>query len=166
MKFNHLMSGVSVVTVLLGLSFIFYGRWVLSFYGISLEPSPTPRLVAGSSLQPLLIGIAFGRIFGAVLLGIGLLEWLTRNLSNMEAQKTLLLGLFIINMLAFLAVLLQQITLWIYLPPLKTMSARLLAAVFLILSLALGYARFIKAGGSKTAKPNKSLDRARRERVS
>ena len=148
MKFNHLISGVSIATVLLGLSFILYGRWVLSFYDISIEPSPTPRLVAGSSIQPLLVGIAFVRMFGAVLLGIGLLAWLTRNLSNVEAQQTILLGLFIINVLAFLAVLLQQITLWIYLPPLKTMSARLLAAVFLILSLALGYARFIKADGS------------------
>jgi hypothetical protein len=148
MKFNHLMSAVAVVTVSLGLSFIFYGRWVLSFYAISFEPSPMPRLVDGSSIQPLLVGIAFVRIFGAVLLGIGLLAWLTRNLSNVEAQQTILLGLFIINMLAFLAVFLQQITLWIYLPPLKTMSARLLAAVFLILSLALGYARFIKADGS------------------
>ena len=148
MTFNHLMRGVSAVTLLLGLSFVFYGRWVLSFYAISFGPSPTPRLVDGSSIQPLLVGIAFVRIFGAVLLGIGLLAWLTRNLSNVEAQQTILLGLFIINMLAFLAVLLQQITLWIYLPPLRTMSARLLAAVFLILSLALGYARFIKADGS------------------
>jgi hypothetical protein len=147
MKFNHLMSGVSVVTVLFGLSFILYGRWVLSFYDISFEPSP-PRLVEGASIQPLLVGIAFVRIFGAVLLGIGLLAWLTRNLSNVEAQRTILLGLFIVNVLVFLAVLLQQITLWTYLPPLKTMSARLLAAVFLILSLALGYARFIKADGS------------------
>jgi hypothetical protein len=142
------MRGVSAVTLLLGLSFVFYGRWVLSFYAISFEPSPTPRLVVGSSIQPLLVGIAFVRIFGAVLLGVGLLAWLTRNLSNLEAQQTILLGLFIINMLAFLAVLLQQITLWIYLPPLRTISARLLAAVFLILSLALGYARFIKADGS------------------
>ena len=147
MKFNNLMRGVSVVTLLLGLSFMFYGRWVLSFYAISFEPSPTPRLVDGSSIQPLLVGIAFVRIFGAVLLGIGLLAWLTRNLSNVEAQQTILLGLLIINILAFLAVLLQQITLWIYLPPLRTMSARLLAAVFLILSLTLGYARFIKANG-------------------
>ena len=148
MKFNHLMRGVSAVTLLLGLSFVFYGRWVLSFYAISSQSSPTPRLVDGSSIQPLLVGIAFVRILGAVLLGIAWLVWLTRNLSNVEAQQTILLGLFIINMLAFLAVLLQQITLWIYLPPLRTMSARLLAAVFLILSLALGYARFIKADGS------------------
>ena len=148
MKFDHLMRGVSAVTLLLGLSFVLYGRWVLSFYAINSQPSPTPRLIDGSSIQPLLVGIAFVRIFGAVLLGIGLLAWLTRNLSNVEAQQTILLGLFIINMLAFLAVLLQQITLWIYLPPLRTMSARLLAAVFLILSLALGYARFIKADGS------------------
>jgi len=148
MKFNHLMSGISVVTALLGLSFIFYGRWVLSFYAISFEPSAAPRLVDGSFLQPLLVGIAFVRIFGALLLGIGLLAWLTRNLSNLEAQKALLLGLFIINMLAFLSLLLQQITVWKHLPPLKTMSARLLAAVFLILSLALAYARFIRVGDS------------------
>jgi hypothetical protein len=148
MKFNFLMRAVSAVTLLLGLSFMFYGRWVLSFYAMSSEPSPTPRLVDGSSLQPLLVGIAFVRILGAVLLGIGLLAWLTRNLSNAEAQQTILLGLFIINALASVAVLLQQITLWIYLPPLRTVSARLLAAVFLILSLALGYARFIKADGS------------------
>ena len=147
MRFSHLLGGVSVATVLLGLSFILYGRWVLSFYDIGFEPSPTPRLVAGSSLQPLLVGIAFIRIFGAVLLGIGLLAWLTRNLSNLEAQQAILLGLFIINMLSFLAVFLQQITLWTYLPPLKTVSARLLAAVFLILSLALGYARFVKSHG-------------------
>src|SRR5918993_1923422 len=119
MKFSHLMSGVSVFTVLLGLSFIFYGRWVLSFYDVSFEPLPAPRLVAGSTIQPLLVGIAFIRILGAVLLGIGLLTWLTRNLSNVEAQQSILLGLFLINVLAFLAVLLQQITLWIYLPPLK-----------------------------------------------
>lgn len=106
--------GVSVFTVLLGLSFIFYGRWVLSFYDVSFEPSAPPRLVAGSSLQPLLVGIAFVRILGAVLLGIGLLAWLTRNLSNVEAQQTIMLGLFLINVLAFLTVLLQQITLWIY----------------------------------------------------
>ena len=143
MKFNQLTIGTSVVTVLLGLSFIFYGRWVLSFYDISLEPSP-PRLVDGSYLQPLVVGIAFMRMFGALLFGIGLLTWLVRNLSNVEAQRTILLGLFLINVLAFLMLLLQQITLWIYLPPLRTMSARLLAAVFLVLSLVLGYARFIK----------------------
>ena len=143
MKFNQLTIGTSFVTVLLGLSFIFYGRWVLSFYDISPEPS-APRLVDGSYLQPLLVGIALVRMFGALLLGIGLLTWLARNLSNVESQRTILLGLFLINVLAFLMVLLQQITLWIYLPPLRTMSARILAAVFLVLSLVLGYARFIK----------------------
>ena len=148
MKFNYLMNGVAIVTLLLGLSFIFYGRWVLSFYGISPGPLPSPRLVAGSSIQPLLVGIAFMRIFGALLLGIGLFSWLMRNLSNVAAQRAVLLGLFLVNMLVFLAVLLQQIPLSIYLPPLKTLSARLLAAVFLILSLALGYARFIRASGS------------------
>jgi hypothetical protein len=132
--------------VLFGLSFI-VGDRVLSFYDISFKPS-SPRLGAGSASQPSLVGIAFVRIFGAVLLGIGLLAWLTRKLSNVEAQQAILLGLFMVNLLVFLAVLLQEITLWSVLPPLRTMSARLLAAVFLILSLALGFARFIKADGS------------------
>jgi hypothetical protein len=148
MKFNHLMVATSVITLLLGLSFMFYGRWVLSFYGITYEVSPTPRLVKGNSLQPFLVGIAFVRIFGTLLLGLGLLAWVSRNLSNVEAQATILLGLFLVNLLAFLAVLLQKIPLWTHLPPLTTQSAWLLATIFLILSAALGYARFIQSSGS------------------
>ena len=148
MKFNHLMSGTAAITLLLGLSFMFYGRWVLSFYGIANEGSSTPKLVDSSFLQPLLVGIAFVRVFGALLFGIGLFAWLTRNLSSGEAQRTILLGLFLVNAFAFLAVLLQRISLWTRLPPFKTLSAWLLAAVFLILSVALGYARFVQAHGS------------------
>jgi hypothetical protein len=148
MKFNHLMSVTSVITLLLGLSFMFYGRWVLSFFGITYDVSPTPRLVDGNSLQPLLVGIAFVRIFGSLLLGLGLLAWFTRNLSDVEAQRTILLGLFLVNLLLFLAVLLQKIPLWTRLPPLTTQSAWLLATIFLVLSAALAYARFIQSNGS------------------
>src|SRR5947207_3240079 len=63
MKFNHLMTGVSVVTAFFGLSFILYGRWVLSFYDVSFEPSP-PILVDGSCIQLPLVGSAFAQFFG------------------------------------------------------------------------------------------------------
>jgi hypothetical protein len=148
MKFNHLMGVTSVITLLLGLSFMFYGRWVMSFYDINYEVPPVPTLGSGNSVQPFLVGIAFVRIFGSLLLGLGLLAWFTRNLSNVEAQRTILLGLFLVNVLAFLAVLLQKIPLGRSLPPLTTQSAWLLATIFLMLSAALGYARFLQSNGS------------------
>ncbi len=147
MKYSHLMTVASCMFLLLGLSFIVNGRWILSFYGIDLSTPSEPQLVLRTGPDPLMVGIAFMRVLGAMLIGLGVIAWLNRSVEDVSLQASISLGFFAFSGLAFLAVFLQHVQIGMIVPQLTGASARLLAALFLLLSAAFGYLRFMKLSG-------------------
>ena len=147
MKYRHLMSVASVVFLLLGLSFLINGPWILSFYGIDLSAPSEPQFVLRTGPDPLLVGIAFMRVLGAMLMGVGVIAWLVRRVEDAGVQASVVSGFFALSGLAFLAVFLQHVQVGMVVPQLTGSSARLLVALLLLLSAAFGYLRFIKLNG-------------------
>lgn len=147
MKYRHLMSVASVVFLLLGLSFMINVPWILSFYGIDLSAPSEPRLVLRTGPDPLMVGIAFMRVLGAMLMGVGVIAWLVRRVEDAGVQASVLSGFFAFSGLAFLAVFLQHVQVGMVVPQLTGSSARLLVALLLLLSAAFGYLRYIKLSG-------------------
>ena len=147
MKYRHLMSVAAVVFLLLGLAFMMNGPWILSFYGIDLSAPSEPRFVLRTGPDPLMVGIAFMRVLGAVLAGVGVIAWMVRRVKDADVQASVLSGFFAFSGLAFLAVFLQHVQVGAFVPQLTGSSARLLVALLLLLSAAFGYLRFIKSSG-------------------
>jgi hypothetical protein len=147
MKYNHLMMGASLVLLVLGLSFLGNARWIFSFYGIDISAPSEPRLVIRHDPDPLMVGIAFMRVLGALLVGLGVLAWQVRRVAEVHLQADLSMGFFVLNALAFLIVFLQHAQLSRIVPQLRGTSARILAVVFMLLTAGFGYLRFVKLSG-------------------
>ena len=147
MKFNYLMTGASAMLLLLGLSFIVNARWILSFYGIKQTASAEPQLIFRTGPDPLFVGIAFMRVFGALLIGLGVLTWRLRHVEDIGLQSSIASGFFALNSLVFLAVFFQHVAVRPILPELRGSSARLLTIVFFLMSAVFGYFRFVKLDG-------------------
>jgi len=141
------MSVASVVFFLLGLSFLLNGPWILSFYGIDLSAPSEPRFVLRTGPDPLMVGLAFMRVLGAMLIGVGVIAWLVRRVEDAGVQAGVSSGFFAFSSLAFLAVFLQHVQVGMVVPQLTGSSARLLVALFLLLSVTFGYLRFVKLRG-------------------
>ena len=147
MKYSYLMMVTTLMLLLLGLSFMVNGRWMLSFFGIDLSAPTEPRLVLRTGPDPLMVGLAFMRLLGAMLVGLGVMAWLVRGVEDVSLQASISLGFFALSGLVFLAVFLQHVQVGMVVPQLTGASARLLAALFLLLSAAFGYLRFMKLSG-------------------
>jgi hypothetical protein len=147
MKYNHLMTGASLVFLLLGLSFIANARWIFSFYGIDIGAPSEPRIVIRHGPDPLMVGIAFMRVLGALLIGLGVMAWQVRHVETVKLQADLSMGFFVLSALAFLAVFLQHVQVWRIIPQLRGSSAKLLAVLLMLLAAGFGYLRFVKLSG-------------------
>jgi len=69
----------AILTAVFGIGFIIVPKQILSLYGVD----PNPAL------------ILIGHLFGAVLVSLALLAWLTRKFSDTEARRAIILGLLI-----------------------------------------------------------------------
>ena len=147
MKYNHMMMASALAFLLLGLSFLLNARWIFSFYGIDISVPSEPQLVLRRGVDPLMVGLAFMRVLGAMLIGLGALAWQVRHVEDVKLQAGLSLGFFVLSGLAFLAVFLQHIPLGRVIPQLIGTSSRILAVVFMLLSAGFGYLRFVKLSG-------------------
>jgi hypothetical protein len=146
-RYNHLMVSTSILLLLLGVSFIVNAPWMFSFYGINLSEPSEPQLVIRHGPDPLMVGLALMRVMGAMLIGLGVIAWLIRNVQDSEWQANISLGFLVFSSLSCLSIFLQHIQVGMVLPQLTSSSARLLAALFLLLSAAFGYIRFVRLDG-------------------
>ena len=77
------------------------------------------------------------RFFGALLIGIGLILWLSRN-ADWNILKVVTLSLFIADTIGFIVALVAQLA------GVMNSLGWIIVAIWLLLALGLGYFRFLK----------------------
>ncbi len=106
-------------------------------FGILLAVIPAQLMaIFGSTLDP--SGVLMTRLVGALLIGIGLICWLSRTKSA-ESLQDIVLSLFVADTLGFLVVLMGQMS------GLMNAMGWIIVLIWLLLALGLGYFRFIKS---------------------
>jgi hypothetical protein len=91
---------------------------ILSVYGVTQGPDE----------------IFLARLFGAALIGIGLLTWFARNISDSETQRAVILSMLVYDIIGVVVTLHSIVT--------GIMNAVGWTGVVIFLFLALGYAYF------------------------
>ena len=93
MKLSTLLTISAFVTALFGLTFVLVPEASLSLYGVTLSPG----------------GVLVARLFGASLLGYGVVAWFARNAGESEARKAIILAMVVSDIVAFIVALLGQL---------------------------------------------------------
>jgi len=122
MKISSFLMLKAIISLLFGIGFIAIPTAVWSVYGVTLDPS----------------GIIMTRFFGACLLGIGLICWVTRN-ADFNTLKGIMLSLCIADTIGFILALSMQLS------GMVNALGWINVAIWLLLALGLGYFRFLKS---------------------
>ena len=107
----------TIVALIFGIAFVLVPDSVVSLYGVIASP------------QLLYIG----QLFGAALIGFGVLTWLARNAAVAEAKKAIVPALFMGHVIGFIVALIGQIR-WVV-----NALGWSTVAIYLLLSLGFGY---------------------------
>ncbi len=126
MKLSTLMVINTFVALLFGLAFVLVPGALLSLYGITLS----------------LGGLVVARLFGAALIGYGMLTFLARNAEESKARRAIVLALFISDVVGFIVALQGQFSGAVNALGWSTV------AIYLLLALGFGYFQFIKPSAS------------------
>ena len=108
------------------------------FFGILLAviPAQFMAILGTATLNP--DGVLMARLVGALLIGIGLICWLSRNKPE-DSLQDIVLSLFVADTLGFIVVLMGQMA------GLTGALGWANVVLWLLLALGLGYFRFIKS---------------------
>ncbi|MBN2029217.1 hypothetical protein JW824_03135 [bacterium] len=109
----------TIVSLIFGIAFVLVPDTVVSLYGVVSSP------------QLLYIG----QLFGAALIGYGVLTWLVRNTAVADARKAILPALFIADSIGFIVAIIGQIR-WV-------VNALGWSIVAIYLLFALGFGSFL-----------------------
>ena len=123
MGLKGLFTITSIIAFLFAILFIIIPTQFFSQYGI--ESSSVLNYI--------------GALFGASLIGIGLIAWQARNITNVDSLKVITFSFFIADGIGFIIALLGQVN------NLVNNLGWLTVAIYLILSLAFAYYRFSKS---------------------
>ncbi len=121
MKLSSFLMVKAIVCFLFAIGYIVVPVATGSIYEITLDPD----------------GIVMARFFGALLLGIGLILWLSRN-ADWSLLKGITLSLFIADTIGFVIALVAQLS------GVMNSLGWIIVAIWLLLALGLGYFRFLK----------------------
>ena len=125
MKISSFLMLKAIISLAFGIGFAVIPAVVWSIYGLTLDPAE----------------IMMTRFFGACLLGIGLICWVTRN-ADFNTLKGITLSLFIGDTIGFIVALSGQ------LGGLMNTLGWIIVAIWFLLALGLGYFRFLKPSTS------------------
>ncbi len=125
MKISSFLMLKAIISLVFGIGFVVIPAVVWSIYGVTLDPA----------------GIIMTRFFGACLLGIGLICWVTRN-AEFNTLKGITFSLCIADTIGFI------IALSAVLSGIINMLGWFNVAIWFLLALGLGYFRFLKPGTS------------------
>jgi uncharacterized membrane protein YfcA len=131
MNLNMFLLISAIVAALFGLGFVLVPGFMFSIYGVASSPAA-------------ILGF---RLFGSVLIAIGVLTWLLKDSTDWPAIKALLLSVAIGNAIGFLLVFFATIN--------GTLSAMGWSAVLIYLLLLIGEGYFLSRG------PGATLERSR-----
>jgi hypothetical protein len=125
MKASYLFILNAVIALIFGLAFVLIPEQTTTLYGVDLGEG----------------GIFIGRLFGAALLAFAVVTWLVRNAADSPERQAIILGLFVGDVVGFVASLLAQLA------GVSNALGWSTVAIYLILAVGFGYLRFIGEPG-------------------
>ena len=118
MKLNYLFIFNAIATIMFGIGSVLMPQTLVTIFGSTLNPA----------------GVLMMQYGGAWLVGLGLLAWFARNVTDSQARKSIILAFLICYSIAFIVALLAQLN--------AVLNAFGWGTVILNLVLALGYGYF------------------------
>ncbi len=122
MTYKNVLTVSAILGFLYGLGFMFIPGQLVSFYSVTLNDS----------------GLFVSQLFGAALLGFGVLAWLGRDLNDAQGRQTVLTASFVMDALGFIFSLIAQLRGVGGINALGWTTV----LIYLLLALAIGYLRF------------------------
>jgi hypothetical protein len=122
MKLNVLLVIAAVIAGVFGVGFVVASGPLLSVYGVTLDKAGT--LVA--------------QLFGASLVGIAVLNWLARNVTDPDARRAVIFANLTQDVVGFVVILIGQLA---GIPNAFGWSN---VAIYLLLALGFGYVQFMR----------------------
>ncbi len=123
MSYKNITTVASIVAFAFGLGFVFMPAQLTAFYNVTLNEG----------------GIFIGQLFGAALIGFGVLNWFGRNFTNDQAQQGLANANMVGDAIGFLFSLIAQLS--------GSAGANALGwstvLIYLLLGLGFAYLRFM-----------------------
>ena len=122
MKLRTILTLNGIVASAYGISFLLVPSTVLSIYGVTQGPAEQ----------------LMGQFFGVALIGIGLLTWLAKEVTEVSTQRAMILALLISNLAGVIVSVLGTLS--------DVMSAVgwSAVAIYVVFSLGYGYFQFVK----------------------
>jgi len=121
MKLSSLLVVDAVIGVVFGVAFVVASGPLLSIYGITLDKAGT--LVA--------------QLFGALLIGFAVLNWLARNVTEPEARQAVVYGNLVGAAIGFVVILIGQLA------GIANAVGWSTVAIYLLLTLGFAYVQFM-----------------------
>jgi len=127
MKLKVLFIITAIVAIVFGVIFVIIPAQLYSLYGIE----------SGAGLNYM------GQLFGAALIGIGLISWQSRNAADSDARKAIIFSFFIADGIGFVVALIGQLN------EVLGSLGWLTVAIYFLLSLGFGYFQFSRPSSSE-----------------
>ena len=128
MKLKVLFIITAIVAIVFGVAFAIIPAQVYSLYGIESS--------AGLNYM--------GQLFGAALIGYGLIAWLARKAADSDSRRAIILAFFISNGVGFVIALIGQLN------EILGSLGWLTVAIYLLITIGFGYFQFSKPSSSET----------------
>ncbi len=127
MKLKILFITTAVCAVVFGVAFVIIPTELYSLYAVDSTE-----------------GLNYmGQLFGAALIGLGLIAWFARNATDSDARKAIVLSFFIADGIGFIVALIGQLNSIV--GPLGWLTV----AIYLLLTIGFGYNQFSKPSSSE-----------------
>lgn len=123
MKLNNLLVVAAVIGAVFGVAFVVASGPLLAIYGITLDKAGT--LVA--------------QLFGALLIGLAVLNWFARNVTDPDARQAVVLGNLTGDVVGFVVILIGQLA------GIANTLGWVNVAIYLVLALGFAYVQLMQA---------------------
>ena len=137
MSYRNILAIAAIIAFIFGLGFVFMPTQLLAFYDVEVNAA----------------GALIGQLFGAALLGFGVLNWLGRGVSDAQGRQALVTANLVSDGVGFVIALIGQISGATGVNALGWSTV----AIYILLAAAFAYLRFMAkeapmramAGGSR-----------------
>jgi len=122
MRLNNLLVVAAVIGAVFGVGFVVATGPVTAIYGITLDKA----------------GTVVAQLFGALLIGLAVLNWFARNVTDPEARQAVVFGNLVGDVLGFVVILLGQLA------GIANALGWANVAIYLLLGLGFAYIQFMQ----------------------
>lgn len=122
MKLSTLLVIAAVISAVFGVAFVLATGPLLSLYGVTLDRA----------------GTLIAQLFGALLIGLAVLNWFGRNLTDPAAQRAFVFGNLAGDVVGFVVILLGQLA------GITNVLGWSSVAIYLLLGLGFAYIQFMQ----------------------